>query len=581
MQPDATKIKRILESAGVWAEIAEVPHVGLVCRVSAGEARASVIALRDSDIAFKFMIDLFGIDTGEAIDVVYRLRSLSRDDEIVIKAAHDYDGVLTSVWDVFPAALMPERECCELFGLKLAGHPNPKRLLTTDGCPPFLRKEVEIRTSEVVRDRAAQIVDHTKLTRTFGSIAAEPATVPAAAPSDAPAPLEEGMVASGEFQPVRLPAGVLRAPSGVDQVSTEHLILNMGPQHPSTHGVLRLLLEIDGEEVVTAEAVVGHLHRGIEKLAESRRYSAVGTLLDRADYVSGIHSEMAFALATEQLMGIEVPRRANYLRVLMGELNRIASHITWYGPTGLDAGMMGLFLYTFRDREAILDILEDVTGQRMMFNYVRPGGVLNDITTTAEAKIRAFLRNIDMYIDEHDEILMGNEIFQMRTQGLGVLNREAALAFGLTGANLRSSGVSWDIRRDRPYAAYDELEFDVPTSEQGDIYARCQVRLEEMRQAVRLIRQCIDGLPEGEFTAKVPKVLRPPAGESYSAVESPRGELGIHLVSDGGDSPYRMRYRSPALYALQAGETLLPGRLIADAVVTMGSMDIVLGEIDR
>ena len=577
MQPDATVIRRTLEAAGISAEISEQPPLGVVCRVSAAEARAAVLALRGSNLAFDFLVDLFGIDTNEAVDVVYHLRSFSRDEEIVIKAAHDYDGVLASIWDVFPAALMPERECCELFGLKLAGHPNPKRLLTTDGCPPFLRKEVEIRSAEVVRDRASQIVDAANLRRTFGSIAAdEPVSASAAAELSQP-----GIVAEGEFQPATLPAGIHRAPAGVDQVGTEHLIVNMGPQHPSTHGVLRLLLEIDGEEVVTAEAVVGHLHRGIEKLAESRRYSAVGTLLDRGDYVSGIHSELAFALAAEKLAGIEVPRRASYLRVLMGELNRIASHITWYGPTGLDAGMMGLFLYTFRDREAILDILEDVTGQRMMFNYVRPGGVVADITTTAEAKIRTFLETIDMYIYEHDEILMGNEIFQMRSQGLGKLDREAALAFGLTGANLRSCGVSWDIRRDRPYAAYDELEFNVPTSAHGDIYARCQVRLEEMRQAVRLIRQCIDGLPEGDFTAKVPKVLRPPAGEAYAAVESPRGELGIHLISDGSDMPYRMRYRPPAMFALQAGETLLPGKLIADAVVIMGSMDIVLGEIDR
>jgi NADH-quinone oxidoreductase subunit D len=355
----------------------------------------------------------------------------------------------------------------------------------------------------------------------------------------------------------------------------------MGPQHPSTHGVLRLVLELDGEEIVSGEAVIGYLHRGIEKLAESRRYSAVGTLLDRGDYVSGIHAELAFALATEKVAGIEVPRRASYLRCLLGELNRIASHITWYGPMGLDSGAMGAFLYTFRDRETILDILEDITGQRMMFNYVRPGGVVNDITTTAEAKIRSFLDEFAIHVDENDELLMGNEIFQARTQGVGVFDREAALGFGLTGACLRGSGVDWDIRRDRPYAAYDELEFKVPVAEEGDIYARCQVRIEEMRQSARIVRQCIDGMPEGEHTAKVAKVLRPPAGEAYAAVESPRGELGVHLVTDGTDSPYRMRYRPPALYALQAGEALLPGNLIADAVVLMGSMDLILGEVDR
>ena len=382
-------------------------------------------------------------------------------------------------------------------------------------------------------------------------------------------------------EPVVPPLGLARLPSGVDAEHSEHLVLNMGPQHPSTHGVLRLILELDGEEIVSGEAVIGYLHRGIEKLAESRRYSAVGTLMDRGDYVAGIHGELAFALATEQIAGIEVPRRANYLRVLLGELNRISSHIVWYGPMGLDSGAMGPFLYTFRDREVLLDILEDITGQRMMFNYVRPGGVVRDLTTTAEVKIRAFLKGFDVHVNENDELLMGNELFQARTQGVGVFSREAALGFGLTGASLRGSGVNWDIRRDRPYAAYDEMQFDVPVAQEGDVYARCAVRLEEMRQSARIIRECLDGLPEGEHTAKVAKVLRPAAGEAYAAVESPRGELGVHLVSDGTDSPYRMRYRPPALFALQAGEAMLPGNLIADSVVLMGSMDLILGEVDR
>jgi NADH-quinone oxidoreductase subunit D len=381
--------------------------------------------------------------------------------------------------------------------------------------------------------------------------------------------------------PDTVPWSIKRAPSGVDEFMTEHLVLNMGPQHPSTHGVLRVILELDGEEVVAAEAVIGHLHRGIEKLAEHRRYGSVGTLMDRGDYISGIHNELAFALAAEKIAEIEVPRRAQWLRVLMGEINRIASHLVWYGPMGLDAGAMGQFLYAVRDREDLLDVLEDVTGQRMMFNYVRPGGVLNDITTTAEAKIRKFLTTFDKYIEEHDALLGGNEIFQLRTRGVGVIDRETALAFGLSGANLRASGVKFDVRRDRPYAAYSEMEFDVPVSDVGDIYARYQVRMEEMRQATRIVRQCMDGMPEGEYTAKVPKVLRPPAGEAYASVESARGELGVHLVSDGTEHPYRMRYRPPALYALQAGEALLPGVLLADAVVTLGSFDLVLGEIDR
>lgn len=381
--------------------------------------------------------------------------------------------------------------------------------------------------------------------------------------------------------PATLPASLSRVPRGVDEVMTEHLVVNMGPQHPSTHGVLRVLLELDGEEIVSAEAVVGYLHRGIEKLAENRRYSAVGTLLDRGDYLAGITNELAFALATEKLAEIEVPRRASWLRVLMSEINRLASHLVWYGTMGLDAGAMGQFLYAVRDREALLDILEDVSGQRMMFNFVRPGGVLNDITTSAEAKIREFLKTIDKYLKEHDDLLGGNEIFQARMRGVGTVSREQAIAFGLTGANLRASGLSFDIRRDRPYAAYDEMEFDIPVAEAGDCYARYLVRMEEMRQSVRMIRQCMDGMPEGEHTAKVAKVLRPPAGETYAAVESPRGELGIYLISDGTENPSRVRYRPPTLFALQAGEALLPGTFIADAVVILGSFDYVLGEIDR
>lgn len=369
--------------------------------------------------------------------------------------------------------------------------------------------------------------------------------------------------------------------SGVDSLATDRLILNMGPQHPSTHGVLRVLLELDGEEVTAAESVIGYLHRGIEKLAESRRYNAVGTLMDRGDYVSGIHNELAFALAAEKLAGIEVPRRASWLRVLFGEINRIASHLVWFGTQGLDAGGMGQFLYAVRDREDLLDILEDVSGQRMMFNYVRPGGVLADITPTADKKIREFLKTIDAHLTEHEDLLGGNEIFQARTRGVGVIDKNTAVAFGLSGANLRGSGVSFDVRRDIPYAAYDEMEFSVPVAEEGDCYARYLVRMAEMRQSVRMIHQCIDGLPEGEHTAKVAKVLRPPAGEAYASVESPRGELGVHLVSDGTEHPYRMRYNPPALYALQAGEAMLPGNMLADSVVILGNLDVVLGEIDR
>ncbi len=388
-------------------------------------------------------------------------------------------------------------------------------------------------------------------------------------------------VALEEGRPAYLPRGLKRVPRGVDELATEHLVLNMGPQHPSTHGVLHVLIELDGEEVISAEASLGYLHRGIEKLAESRRYHQVATLLDRADYVSGLHTETAFALATEKLAGIEVPWRASWLRSLAMELNRYASHLVWLGTFGMDAGAMAPFLYIMRDREMILDILEEWCGSRMMFNYVRPGGVFADIPAGLDAKIRAWLRVADSYLDDNDALLGGNEIFQARIRGTGLIDAATALAFGMTGGCLRASGVDYDLRRDVPYCAYGELDFEVPLGVNGDNLDRYTVRVGEMRQCLRLIRQLVDGVPEGDFTAKVPKVFRPPAGESYAAVESPRGELGIHIVSDGGLTPYRMRLRSPAYFNLAIVDEALAGGLVADAIVTLGSLDIVLGEIDR
>lgn len=378
-----------------------------------------------------------------------------------------------------------------------------------------------------------------------------------------------------------LPVGLKRVPMGVDVDDRRYMIVNMGPQHPSTHGVLRVILALDGEEVQAGEAVVGYLHRGIEKLCEHTVYDAVATRMDRGDYLSSIMNELAFTLAVEKLMDIEVPRRANWLRVLTCEVNRLASHLVWYASYGLDVGGMGQFLYAFRDRESLLEVLEDITGQRMMFYYMRIGGVANDITASAEKKLRTFLDKFDTLLEEHDQLIGGNELFQHRTKGVGVITREQAIGFGVSGANGRASGLDFDVRRDRPYAAYDELEFDVPVMTSGDGWARYVVRIEEMRQSVRLIKQCLAGMPEGDIRDKTRKNIKPPKGESYAAVESARGELGVYLVSDGGPTPYRMRYRPPTLFALQAAEAILPGLLLADAVATLGGIDLVLGETDR
>ncbi len=398
-------------------------------------------------------------------------------------------------------------------------------------------------------------------------------SMPEALPGSIPA--EGAVVAS------RLPVGLRRVPRGVDELATEHLVVNMGPQHPSTHGVLHILLELDGEEVIAAEASLGYLHRGIEKLAESRRYNQITTLVDRADYASGIHSEWAYALAVEELLGIEAPPKAQWIRALMGEINRLASHLLWYGTFGLDSGAMGPFLYCMRDREALLDILETVTGQRMMFNYVRPGGVAMDLPPEAEPMIRKFVAGFPRALSEFHDLITGNEIIQARIKGIGTIDAQTALAFGMTGGCLRGAGVPWDVRTAKPYGPYQQLDFSVPLGTVGDTWDRYMVRMEEMEQSLRMVGQLLEGIPEGEHMAKVPKVLRPPAGEAYACVESPRGELGIHLVSDGSDTPARMRMRSPALYNLSVIDEVLPGCLIADVVVIVGSLDIVLGEIDR
>jgi NADH-quinone oxidoreductase subunit D len=392
---------------------------------------------------------------------------------------------------------------------------------------------------------------------------------------------EADILPEGALTSPVLPSGLRRVPRGVDELATEHLIVNMGPQHPSTHGVLHILLELDGEEIIAAEASLGYLHRGIEKLAEHRRYHQIGTLLDRADYVSGIHTELAFALAAEQLLEVEVPEKAQWLRSLFGEVVRITSHLVWLGTYGLDIGAMAPFLYTMRQREQLLDVLEAVTGGRLMFNYVRPGGVLADLTPEAEPALRTFLTTFSGYMDEYDTLLTDNDIFQVRVKGIGVIDRHTAIGFGMSGPPLRASGFGWDVRKERPYAAYEHLDFDVPVGSTGDCWDRHVVRMEELRQAARLVEQCLDGMPEGDVTAKVPKVLRPPAGEAYAAVESPRGEVGIHVISDGTDKPYRVHLRAPSLTNLSVIDEVLPGHKIADAVAIIGSLDIVLGEIDR
>ncbi len=363
---------------------------------------------------------------------------------------------------------------------------------------------------------------------------------------------------------------------------TDELVINMGPQHPSTHGVLRVVLRLDGEKVIDADVVIGYLHRGVEKLSESRSWAQIVLLTDRLDYVSAATSNVGYCETVEKLMAIEVPRRAKYLRVILSELQRIASHLLWLGTHAMDTGAMTVFLYAFRERELILDLFEEYCGARLTYNSMRIGGLPQDLPPSWDRKVLEFCRILEGKLEEYETLLTGNRIWLERTKGVGVLDGAEALALGLSGPPLRGSGVRRDVRKDEPYAAYDEMEFDVPLGVAGDTYDRYVVRMQEFRQSIRIIRQAMQGIPEGPILGKVPRLIKPPAGEVYHAIESPKGELGFFIVSDGkSTSPYRFRVRPPSFCNLQALPRLAKGHLIADVVALIGSLDVVLGEVDR
>ena len=363
---------------------------------------------------------------------------------------------------------------------------------------------------------------------------------------------------------------------------TDELVINMGPQHPSTHGVLRVVLRLDGERVVDADVVIGYIHRGIEKLSENRDWTQIILLTDRMDYVAAATNNLGYCETVEKLMEIEVPRRARYLRTVLAELQRIASHCLWLGTHAMDIGAMTVFLYAFRERELILDLFEDYCGARLTYNSMRIGGLPLDIPSGWDAKVREFCTLMEGKIAEYEELLTNNRIWLERTRGVGVISAEDAVGLGLCGPPLRGSGVYRDVRKDEPYAAYDELEFNVPLGTRGDTYDRYLIRLEEFRQSIRLIRQALDGLPEGPIMGKVPRLIKPKAGETYHAVESPKGELGYFIVSDGrATNPYRFRVRPPSFCNLQGLRPLVIGHLVADVVALIGTIDIVLGEVDR
>jgi NADH-quinone oxidoreductase subunit D len=388
--------------------------------------------------------------------------------------------------------------------------------------------------------------------------------------------------------------------------NTEIMTLNMGPQHPSTHGVLRLVVELDGEVIQSITPHIGYLHRGVEKLSEYRTYHQTIPLTDRLDYLAPMHNNLGYVLAVEKLLDLEVPERAQTVRVIMAELTRIMSHLVWLACHALDIGAMTVFIYAFREREAIMSIYEKISGARMTTNYFRVGGLSKDVYDGFETDVRKIIEEFPGYFDQYEGLLTKNTIWLQRTVGNGVISAEDAIDFGITGPALRGSGVDWDLRRDNPYSGYEKYDFKIPTGKNCDTYDRYKVRLIEMREAVKIVRQALDSLKPGPVLADAPQVCYPPKeavyntieglihhfkiasegfpvpeGEVYQGVENPKGELGYYIVSDGSAKPYRMRIRPPSFVNLGAIEKMCKGAMIADLVAVIGTLDIVLGEIDR
>ena len=364
-------------------------------------------------------------------------------------------------------------------------------------------------------------------------------------------------------------------------LDANELILNMGPQHPATHGVLRVILRLDGEKVLGLECVIGYLHRGVEKIAEHRTYTMFNPYVDRMDYVAAVSNGLGYCEAVEKLLNIEAPPRANYIRVILTELNRIASHQLWLGTHALDIGAMTPLFYTFRDREEILKIFEKYCGARLTTHAFRIGGCQYETYDGFEKDVKKFVAFVAPKIDEYEELLTTNRIWVERTRSVGTISAKDCIALGVTGPVLRASGVKWDLRKAQPYAAYKQFQFDVPTGQNGDTYDRYLVRMAEMRQSLRIIQQAVDGIPEGPIMAKVSKVMKPAVGEIYHSIEAPKGELGYFIVSDGSTQPYRVRVRPPSFVNLQALDVMCRGQLVADVIAVIGTLDIVLGEVDR
>jgi NADH-quinone oxidoreductase subunit C/D len=546
------------------------------------ERLPEVLRLLKTEIArpYRLLYDLTAIDerlrtkrAGQPesdVTVVYHLSSFERNGDVRLKVALTGEWpALRTITDIWPSANWYEREIWDMFGIRFPGHPHLRRILmpeTWSGHP--LRKEHPARATEM-------------------------------GPFRLPEDKEEAEQRALQFRPEEW--GLQRS-----SADSDFMFLNVGPQHPGTHGVLRIILQLDGEQILDAVPEIGFHHRGAEKMAERQSWHTFIPYTDRIDYLGGVMNNLPYVLAVERLAGIAVPERVEVIRVMLAELFRIASHLVWYGTFAQDVGALSPVFYTFNDRERLFQVIEAICGGRMHPSWFRIGGVAQDLPRGWDKLVREFVDYLPPRLAEYDELVMANRIFKARTKGIGVYTRDQAIEWGVTGPALRACGFAWDYRKARPYSGYERFDFDIPTVEAGDCYARAVVRVEEMRQSLRIIRQCVDHMPSGPYKADHPLTTPPrkertmhdietlihhflgvswgpviPAGEAFVGVEATKGNNGYYLISDGGTMAYRARIRTPSFAHMQTLPLITRGLMVPDLLAILGAMDYVLADIDR
>lgn len=582
MQPLLESLMTAFPDAVLSVE-ADTERDEISARVAPGRIVDVAKWLHDTpEAAFDHITDICSADypdDRERFEVIYQLLSLPHRRRIRLKARlTEDDPTIASVTDIWKGANFMEREVYDLMGITFSGHPDLRRILL----PEDYQEGHPLRKDFPTEGKGWR------------------SSFPFIPRLDEPPVVMDGEISEKDKQPF------LADPEMSGSRRREELLLNMGPQHPSTHGVLRVVLELDGERIVKATPDLGYLHRGVEKLCEGLHYMQVIPHTDRLDYVCAMTNNYAYVRAVEKLLCMKVPERAEYVRTIVAEMQRIIGHLFWLGTQALDIGAMTVFFWTFREREILLDMFEKLCGARLTLNYYRIGGVDSDFTPDLVSRLKAFLATFPEKVSEYDQLLMSNRIWIGRTKNVAVISAEDAINFGLTGPTLRGSGIAYDIRKYEPYGVYDKVDWEVPVGKNGDTYDRYWIRMEEMRQSARIIKQCLDQMPEGPIIADAPQVIpppkaqvmrdmeslihhfiiftqgfKPPKTETYCGTEAPKGELGFFIVSDGSPRPYRLKIRAPSFIHMGAFDHMARGYLISDIITIFGTYDIVMGECDR